>query len=182
MQSVAVLYASKYGSARRYAQWLGEALQADVYDVKGLSLDQVLPYQALVLCGGVFASGIKGMGFFSKNFERLKPRRLYALAVGASPADPENLQVLRQRYAKSPVAGLPMFYARGAWDVSAMTTPDRLMCTMLYNFIKKKPIGQVPVWARALVENWDQKADWTDREALAPLIDRLQQDLSDNAL
>jgi len=33
MKNIAVIYKSKYGSTKKYAEWLGEDLQADVFEL-----------------------------------------------------------------------------------------------------------------------------------------------------
>ena len=40
----AVIYGSKYGSTKQYAEWIAEELKADVFDVKGSSIDVIEKY------------------------------------------------------------------------------------------------------------------------------------------
>lgn len=176
LKRIAVVYRSKYGATKRYAQWLKEALDADLYENKRLDPKSLAGYEAVILAGGIMASGIKGIDLFTKQADALRGKRLYVLGVGASPASPEVEQSIKDRYAAGALEQVPFYYARGAWDVSAMTTLDRGMCSLLHKTLKNKPKEELPVWAAALVESWDEKADWTDRAYLMPLIDRVLKD------
>ena len=50
----AVVYNSKYGSARQYGEWIAEALHADLIDGKHLKVGQLMPYDLIVYGGGIF--------------------------------------------------------------------------------------------------------------------------------
>ncbi|NLD34438.1 MAG: flavodoxin [Clostridiales bacterium] len=176
MKRIAVIYQSKHGATKRYAQWLAEALDADLYENKRLKPRDLAAYEAIILAGGLFATGIKGISFLRDNAAALPGKRLYCLGVGASPAEPEVVEELKKNNAKGALADVAFFYARGAWDVQAMTPIDRAMCSMLYKSLRKKEPRELPLWAKALVDCWDQKNDWTDRANLMPLINRVLKD------
>lgn len=176
MKRIAVIYVSKYGATARYAKWLAEALDADLFENKRLSVQTAAPYEVIILAGGLFATGIKGLSFLRDNMAALSGKRLYCLGVGASPDEPEVLEELRRGNAKGLLKDIPFFYARGAWDVQSMTPIDRAMCTMLYKSLRKKDADKLPAWARALIGAWHERCDWTDRANLMPLIDRVLKD------
>lgn len=167
MSDTVIIYRSKYGAARRYAHWLQEALTCDCLENKNLTPAQLADYHTIILGGGVYAGGIAGLSFFQKNWTALQGKNLRIFAVGASPYDEAAVQALRP---KAPLDGVPLFYLRGAWDVAAMSFPDRTLCTMLKRSIAKRDPATLEPWMAALMEAGEASCDWTDKAALAPLL------------
>ena len=63
-----ILYQSKYGATKKYAQWLQEATGFECTETKSADINQVKQYDVITLGGGVYASGIAGLSFLKKNF------------------------------------------------------------------------------------------------------------------
>lgn len=125
----------------------------------------------IVHCGAVYATGISGLRFLRTALEHAPDARAAILAVGASPPSDEGCDALRERNLTGPLAELPLFYARGTWDLSRMSFIDRTLCrTLLRSAEKKDPASREP-WEDALAGAGDEDGDWTDPNALIPLID-----------
>ena len=62
-----IIYQSKYGSTKKYVQWLQEATGFDAIEVKKAKADMMNDYHTVVLCGAVYASGIAGISYLRKN-------------------------------------------------------------------------------------------------------------------
>lgn len=173
MNKSIILYRSKYGAAQTYAQWLAEltgflcvALSKEVWR-------QAAECQTLVLCGGVYASGIAGLSALKKHLPELNAQRVAVFCVGASPYDKEALEQLRLHNMTGPLQSVPLFYGRGAWDESRMSLPDRTLCRMLQRSVAKKDPADCEPWMRALMSAAGQRCDWTDRSYLLPLLEHL---------
>ena len=170
MKQGIVLYRSKYGSTRKYAGWLQEALGYDCEEAWGAALRRASAYDTVVFCGAVYASGIKGLSLLKKNMRALRGKRLAVLCVGASPYDEAAFTALRQRHFGRELESVPVYYARGAWDTDAMTAVDRTLCNMLKKSLAKRDPATYEPWMQALMSVQDGKADWTDKGYLASLI------------
>ena len=92
-----ILYQSKYGSTKKYAQWLQEATGFEVMEVKKAKADTMTGYDTVVLCGAVYASGIAGISYFRKNKNMLSGKRAAVFCVGASPYDEIGRASCRER-------------------------------------------------------------------------------------
>ena len=104
---------SKYGAARKYAEWLKEKTGFPVLETKQVTEDQLARPDTVILLGGVYASGIGGMGFLRKHWQALAGKKLAVFAVGASPYEEENLTLLKQHNLRPPMEEVPCFYGRG---------------------------------------------------------------------
>ena len=87
-----IIYQSKYGSTKKYVQWLQEATGFDAIEVKKAKADIMNDYNTVVLCGAVYASGIAGISYLRNNKNALAGKRTAVFCVGASPYDEKALK------------------------------------------------------------------------------------------
>ena len=168
-----ILYTSKYGATKRYAEWLAEETGFDCVETKKAKLEDVKQYDTILLGGGIYASGIAGLSFLKKNIDRLRGKKVIVFCDGASPYEERAFQQIVAHNLKDSLAGLPCFYCRGAWDPEAMSLADRTLCRMLQKAVAKKKPEDCEIWEKALLEAGDQKHDWTDRSYLAPILEAI---------
>ena len=166
-----ILYRSKYGAAKRYANWLAQATGFDCVEIGKADIDAVRQVPAVILCGGIYAGGIGGIGWIQAHWQALQGCKLAVFAVGASPWDADALRELRARNLKPPMEKIPCFYGRGVWDESVMGFRDRVLVKLLKKMTAKQdPAGYEP-WQAALMSGGSGPADWTDRAYLRRLLD-----------
>ena len=169
-----ILYTSKYGATKRYAEWLAEETGFDCVETKRAKIEDVKQYDTILLGGGIYASGIAGLSFLKKNIEHLREKKVIVFCDGASPYEERAFQQIVAHNLKDSLAGLPCFYCRGAWDPDAMSLADRTLCRMLQKAVAKKKPEDCEIWEKALLEAGDQKHDWTDKAYLAPVLEAIK--------
>lgn len=171
MSSVVVIYQSKYGATKKYAEWLSEELACDLLETKNASVEKVEKYNVIILGGGIYATGIAGVSFLKRNYNRLKHKKLVVFAVGASPYNEKAMIALKERNFKNELADIPCFYCRGAWNESIMTWKDRTLCNMLKKAVRKKDPADYEPWEAALMQAVGANHDWTDKQYIKPIIE-----------
>ncbi len=169
-----ILYTSKYGATKRYADWLAAESGFDCIETKNAKIEDVMQYDAIILGGGIYASGISGLSFLKKNIGKLHGRKVIVFCDGASPFDEKAFQQIIDYNLKGPLSGLPCFYCRGAWDMDRMNFADRNLCRLLQKIVAKKKTGDYEVWEKALIEAGNKKCDWTDKAYIKPILDALR--------
>ena len=65
-----VVYRSHYGSTRRYAQWLAQALDADAAEERQADARLVQNYECVIFGGGLYAGSIAGAARMAKLYCR----------------------------------------------------------------------------------------------------------------
>ena len=165
-----ILYKSKYGATRKYADWLSESTGFACLETDKADIGVVAEYDVIVLGGGIYASGVAGLSFLKKNIAKLKDKKLIVFCCGASPFDQEAFEEAVRHNMKGELEGIPCFYCRGAWDEDRMTFRDRILCRMLQKAVAKMNPEEYEPWQKALMCAVGQKCDWTDRSYLEPLI------------
>lgn len=174
MEKGLILYQSKYGATEKYAHWLREMTGFDCLKTKEALLEQIRDYPTILLCGGIYASGIAGISFLKKNFKTLKEKKIVIFCVGASPYDKDALNEIQKHNLKGELENIPLFYGRGAWDEGQMTFIDRNLCKLLQKSVAKKDPSSYEPWMQALMCAVGQKCDWTDKKYLVPLLEYLK--------
>lgn len=169
-----ILYKSKYGTAKRYANWLQDALHFDIVETSKADIQKVKEYDIIIHCGGIYASGIAGLSFLRKHIKKLKDKKIAVLCAGASPYDEDAFEKIRKRNMRGGLMKFPLFYVRGSWDESKLTLIHHTMCKMLKKSLAKKDPSTFEPWMEALI-SLDGTSDWTDPIYLEPLISYIKE-------
>ena len=170
MSKGVILYQSKYGATKKYVDWLIEETGYDCIETKKVKVNDLENYDVIILGGGVYASGIAGLGFLKKNIGYLENKKVAVFAVGASPYDEKAIKQIRDLHFKDALSKIDLFYCRGMWDEDKMKFMDRTLCKMLQKAVAKQNPENYEPWQKALMCSIGQKCDWTDKIYLEPLI------------
>ena len=81
-----VIYKSKTGYVRKYAEWIAEDLVADIFEVSKVDINMLIKYDTIIYGGSLHAVGINGVKFITKNIDKLKGKKVVVFASGASPS------------------------------------------------------------------------------------------------
>lgn len=169
-----ILYQSKYGATKRYADWISEETGFDCIETKRAKIEVVKQNSTIILGGGIYASGIAGLSFLKKHIKELQGKRIVVFCDGASPYDENAFEQIVAHNMKDVLTGIPCFYCRGAWDMDNMNMVDRNLCKMLRKAVMKKNPNEYEVWERALMEAGEEMCDWTDKSYIAPILEAVR--------
>ncbi len=169
-----IIYQSKYGATKKYVDWLMEETKFDCIETPKAKVKDIEKYNIIILCGGIYASGIAGLSFFRKHYDVLKNKKLAIFCVGASPFEEQAFNEIKKHNLKEDLKDVPIFYGRGAWNEEQMTLKDRTLCKMLQKAIAKKAPNTYEPWMKALMSAVGKTCDWTDKEYLKPLLDDIK--------
>lgn len=162
-----VVYRSKYGYTKKYAEWLAESLGCDIKE--NASFADIASYDAVIYGGGIYAGRINGAKLITKNLSRLSGKKLVLFAVGSSVG---RLQELEEFWAKALEETvrekIPHFYLRGGFDYSRLGNVDRLMMNML----KKMLLGKDTLTEdeKGLLAAYETPFDFTEKKNLDDII------------
>ena len=169
-----ILFQSKYGATKKYADWISNKTGFNVIETKKAKLGEVQKYDTIILGGGIYASGIAGLSFLRKNMNDLQNKKIIVFCVGASPYEEKAFQEIVQHNMKDKLSSIPCFYCRGAWDIASMSIVDRNLCKMLRTAVAKKLPEEYELWERALMAAGEESCDWTDEKYIEPILEILK--------
>ena len=167
-----IIYKSKYGATKKYAEWISEATGFPCVPVKDVNIDEASKCDVVIVGGGIYASGFAFTSFLKKNIGKLAGRKIIAYTCGASPYVKEFVDEVIKRNMTGDLEGIPVYYCRGSYDLKSMSFSDRTLCKMLRKSLLKKDPKEMEVWESALVEATDNEAhDWTDKSYIEPIVE-----------
>lgn len=170
-----VVYSSKYGSTRRYAEWIAQDLGADLTDVSQLTSAQLGKYDTVVFGGGLYAGGLSGAKGFTRHAAVLAGKRLILFTVGLSdPAQAETIEKIRAGLCKCLPADVlnvaQLFFLRGSIDYTRLNFVHRMMMGMMDKILRKKAESERSESDKALIQSYGKTIDFTDRQSIAPIV------------
>ncbi len=82
----AIVYQSVLGTTRRYAEWLHESVESDLFEAKAVSSEKLQQYDVIVLCTATYFR-IRGVGYLKKRWNILQGRKVVLIVTGIAPAE-----------------------------------------------------------------------------------------------
>lgn len=170
--SAIVLYKSLYGSTKQYAEWIAEELSCEVKKVKEVRADDLLKYDTIILGGGLYAETIAGVSLITRNFEKLRSKKLIVFSTGITPVDRrdyyDKLVVEKNFKDKEMLSKIKVFNFMGKMILDELSIPHRTAIKGLKKLMagKKNPTEL----ERMLIELCEVDGDFTDRSAISDLV------------
>lgn len=165
-----IVYGSVYGTTRRYADQCSALTGILAVDYK--EARQLDSYDEIIYFGGLYAGGVQGLKQTVRALRR--DVSLILVTVGlADVTDPENVRNIRASLAKQVPPEMlrraKIFHLRGGIDYQKLSFKHKTMMTLLYNKVKHLPEEKKTAEVRALMDTFNQKVDFVNLEALAPI-------------
>ena len=167
-----MVYKSKYGSTKEYAFWIAEELGCEAVDVKNIKIEKLYEYDTIIYGGGLYAEVIAGVTIITKNFERLKDKKLIVYSTGITPLDCRDYYdklVLEKNFKPHMTDVIKVYNFLGKMVVSELSLVHRTALKSLKKLMlsKENPTEM----EKLLIELCDADGDFTDREAIKELVE-----------
>ena len=170
-----VLYKTKHGTTKRYADWLGDALDADVVDVSKMSPSdwglKMTRYDMVLYGGNLNERGINGLQQFKAVLQKNPVENIAYFCVGSYPASEQTRdQHLESNFTAKEREDTKLFYFRGRLDFIGLGWIEKKIMGGLMKAIEKKyPEDRTPEEAE-IIEAYYDDVDWSDKSYIAPLV------------
>lgn len=134
-----VVYKSKTGYAKKYADWIAEELSADIFDASQITIDTLKDYDTVIYGAGLYVVGINGVKFITKNLDKLKNKKIAVFATGVSPSRSSDIEKVKDsNFTLEQQKYIKFFYLRGGFNYNNLTVIDKVLMTFLKWKIKSK--------------------------------------------
>jgi menaquinone-dependent protoporphyrinogen IX oxidase len=167
----AVLYRSKTGSVRRYAEWIAQELAADLLDATQFEPARFSEYDTIVFGGGLYAGGINGIGLIKDNLVSLDGKKVVVFACGASPArEGIERELLDRNFSGDQQKQIKFFYLRGGFDFSKFGAIDKILLTLLKWKIKATKENKRSDDEKGMLAAYEHPVDFTNEQNIHELL------------
>ena len=139
MKKTIVLYRSKTGFSKRYAEWIAEDLGCESRPIKGMKLDNLKDYKLVIYGAGVYAGMISGVGKIKNWMEKSPEKTWIVFATGATPHEEgyEEL-VLKTNFRKGESKPAHFFYFLSGLNYEKMGFFNRVLMKFFSCMASKK--------------------------------------------
>jgi menaquinone-dependent protoporphyrinogen IX oxidase len=166
MSKIAIIYKSKYGTTKQYAEWIAEELNASLYEASSIKPQQLTDYETIIYGGGLYASGILGVKLVTQN----PCKYLVVFTVGiADSQDTDYTEILTKNFKPEQLSQTKIFHLRGGIDYSKLNLAHKGMMAMMKKHIEKKPVTERSSEDKGILETYGTKVDFTDRSTIEPI-------------
>jgi len=169
MQKSLVVFESKYGSTRQYAEWIGEALGADVKRASEVRPESLAAYDAVVFGGYLYVGKIVGAEFVTRNWPALEKKKVVVFSSsGSPPGDPALTAAFEAAFSpaiRARVKYFPLPGRRGRLDLK-----DSLLMLFPRAMLYLAWLSKRDEKSRKEFDGMSRQFDRVDKAAIAPLV------------
>ncbi|MEL7655412.1 MAG: flavodoxin domain-containing protein [Bacillota bacterium] len=173
MSRVAVVYRSKSGYTEKYAQWIAQAINADLMKGEKTKLEDLLKYDTIVYGGGLYAVGINGVKLITNNLDKLKDKKIIVFGLGASPVRPEIYEEVKNKnFTKEQQEKIEFFLLRGGFDQSKLKPIDRFLMLLMKISLKRKK--NLTPDEQGMLNAYSHPVDFTNEKSIEAIVESIQ--------
>lgn len=171
-----VIYKSRYGSTKDYANWIAEEIGCKAVEAKTITADDLEKYDTIIYGGGLYAEVINGVSLITKNLDRLKNKKIAVFSTGITPLDCReyyDTYVIKKNFKQGIPENIKVFNFMGKMILDELSLPHRAAIKTLKKIMsgKENPTEM----EKLLVELCDADGDFTDKAAISPLVEYVRQ-------
>lgn len=166
-----VVYQSKYGSTKAYAEWIAEELGCEAWERKKVKIEDLEAYDTIIYGGGLYAEVIAGVSLLTKNLERLQGKKLIVYTTGITPLDCRDYYdklVIEKNFKGDVKHRFKIFNFMGKMVFSELSLVHRTALKTLKKIMSDKE--NPTEMEQLLITLCDCDGDFTDKSAIRELI------------
>ena len=166
-----VVYKSKYGAAKTYAEWIAEELSCKAVDAKQVKISDLAEYDTIIYGGGLYAEVIAGVTLITKNIEKLKDKKLIVYTTGITPLDCREYydkMVMEKNFKGEAASQVKVFNFLGKMVMEELSLVHRTALKTLKKIMSSKE--NPSEMEKMLVDLCDADGDFSDRNAIIDLV------------
>lgn len=171
-----VIYKSKYGSTKKYAEWIAEELGCEAVDSKNIKPEDLKEYDNIVYGGGLYAEVIAGVSLITKNIDILSDKKIAIYTTGLTPLDCHEYydkMVLGKNFKTGVPDNIRVFNYLGKMIVSELSLPHKTAIKALQKLMSAKE--NPTEMEKMLIQLCDADGDFCDKTQIENLVDYIKE-------
>lgn len=141
----AVLYKSKYGATRQYAEWISQRLGLPAIDLESIHPAQLISYDFLIIGSSVYMGKTLIKDWMKVHKTVLRNKKLFLFVVSATPSSEreKQQQIVQDNVPEGLVPADHIFFLPGRLQIGQLSRIDRLILKMGMRLEKDKDKREV---------------------------------------
>jgi len=189
MAKTLIIYYSKYGTTKKYAEWIASELNGDICAISDFKKDTqgkstqgkytLDNYDVIVIGSALYAGRIQGMDIINKNYEILRGKKIVLFTCGlADYSKSENINEIAGRIAavipENIRQDIKIFYLRGGVNYKEMGFIHKKMMDMMRMLEErklKKEGDNASEETREFLATYGQTLDFMDKSSIIGILE-----------
>ena len=176
MVKTLIVYFSKYGTTKEYAEWIAKELNGDIYSINKFNENILNNYDTIIIGSGLYAGKVKGVDLLVKNYETLKNKKLVIFTCGlADYSKSENMDSifgrLKTEFPEKIIEEIKIFYLRGGINYKKLNLKHKIMMSLLKRMVTKKGLHKINEEDKMLIETYGKTLNFTDKNSIIELLE-----------
>jgi len=165
-----VVYKSISGFTQKYAEWIAEELEADLFRIEKIDIDVLLKYEIIIYGGSLHAVGISGVNIIKNNLNKLRDKNVIIFTTGASlPNESIVSEIKDSNFSVEEQKQIQFYYFRGGFDFNKLNLINKILMTLLKWKIKLKR-DKAPD-EKGMLAAYSRPMDFTKKENIKELLE-----------
>ncbi len=169
MKKIAVVYSTKFGHTKTYADWLKEDVDADVISVDSFNTTKMLAYKLIIFASGVYGDKLPIMDYIKKNLSSIPADKIMIMAVSWYTNDSEEAskKLIDENFPEQYKSLVPIYVLNSGLDKKKVPVTDKAKLIAAQMMIEKKDDrSSDDINALAIIKGY---SDQTSRDNLASI-------------
>ena len=166
-----VIYKTKYGSTKVYADWIANELGCNALDAKDVKIQDLSDYDTIIYGGGLYAEVINGVSFITKNLDELSDKRIVVYSTGITPLDCRDYydkMVIEKNFKPHMLERIKVYNFLGKMIIDELSIVHRTALKTLKKIMSNKE--NPTVMEKLLIDLCDSDCDLLDKSQIGDLI------------
>lgn len=166
-----VIYKTKYGSTKVYADWIANELGCNALDAKDVKIQDLSDYDTIIYGGGLYAEVINGVSFITKNLDELSDKRIVVFSTGITPLDCRDYydkMVIEKNFKPHMLERIKVYNFLGKMIIDELSIVHRTALKTLKKIMSNKE--NPTVMEKLLIDLCDSDCDLLDKSQIGDLI------------
>jgi len=161
---IIIVYNSKTGFTKRYAEWIAEEMNCDILPYKEFTEATANGFDIIIFGSRLFVGKVEYLDKIKSYISKHPEQKLIVFATGATPAAEEETinKIWTDNFSETEIKTIPHYYMQGGLDYGKMGFADGTMMKVAAK-LSKDP---------ALKKSYDIAS----RKFIAPLLNHLKKD------
>lgn len=174
MQRPIVIYQSKYGYTKTYAQWIADALHCPIVTAAEAEADANLlaEYDILIYGGALYIGAINGISLLTTHPDLVQEKTVIVFTVSLSPVEKGKTDfeaVKRKNFSPQLLEQIDFFHFRGGMNYSALPLSHKLLMSAKRLMTAMNP-HKTPD-DQQFLRSFGSTSDFRNEEAIKPLVE-----------
>lgn len=167
-----VVYQSKYGAAKTYAEWIAQELSCQAVEAKKIRIGDLQDYDTIIYGGGLYAETIAGVTLITKHLDQLAGKKLIVYTTGLTPLDCREYYdklVAEKNFKGDSLSKIKVYHFLGKMIMNELSFPHKAAIKGLKKLMSAKE--NPTEMEQLLIKLCDTEGDFTDKKLITDLVE-----------